>query len=123
MISEEGKCRKIFSTIRKLLRSYPDIKEIKNAKQISYHDSHGVIIMMRQRGEELVVSFGKGALLQEKFPNLLGDGKVVRHLYFSALDTVDITLLREMIDESIMLGIEEHERKKMRCDLKKALKG
>ena len=111
-----------FSTIQKLLLSYPQIREIENAKQISYHDENGVIDMMRQKGEKLVVSFGKGALLQEKFPNLLGDGKVVRHLYFGAYNTIDTALLKEMIDESIILGIEADERKKMRCNLTKALK-
>jgi len=107
-----------FSAIQKLLLSYPQIKEIENAKQISYHDENGVIVMMRQKGEKLLISFGKGALLQEKFPNLLGEGKVVRHIYFGTNDTVDTTLLKEMIDESIILGIEAHERKVLKRALK-----
>jgi len=31
----------IFKAIRKILLSYPQIKEIKNAKQTSYADGHG----------------------------------------------------------------------------------
>ena len=107
-----------FLFIQKLLLSYPQIKEIENAKQISYHDENGVIVMMRQKGEKLVVSFGKGALLQEKFSNLLGDGKVVRYLYFGTDDTIDTALLKEMIDESIILGIEAHDRRVLKRALR-----
>lgn len=36
-----------FKMIRKILLSHPQIKELKNAKQTSYRDKYGVIIMMR----------------------------------------------------------------------------
>jgi len=48
----------------------------------------------------------------------LGEGKVVRHLYFGTDDTIDTALLKEMIDESIILGIEADERKVYKRALK-----
>jgi len=105
----KGKFADIFKTIRAILLSYPQIKEIKNAKQTSYSDEYGMIIMMRTRGNVFVVAFGKGAKLQEKYPMLQGTGKIVRHLYFKTLDEVDEKLLREMIEESMILSMEAYE--------------
>ena len=109
-----GKLTKQFETIRKILLSYPEITETENARQISYSDHYGVVVMMRTKGDVLVVAFGKGYLLYEKFPQLQGKGKVVRHLYFKEGDTIDATLMREMIEESFILNIEAHELKRMR---------
>lgn len=108
-----------FKDVRKILLSYSEIKELRNPKQTSYSDTHGVIIMMRTKGEQLVLAFGKGHKLQERFPQLQGDGKVVRHLYFKAGDTLDESLLREMIEESIILGLEVYEMKKLKCNSKR----
>jgi hypothetical protein len=72
--------------------------------------------MMRSRGDLFVVAFGKGAKLQEKYPMLKGTGKVVRHLYFKDIEELDETLLREMIEESLILNIEAYEMKKLRCN-------
>jgi hypothetical protein len=105
----KGKFSDIFKSIRKILLSYPQIKEIKNEKQTSYSDEHGVIAMLRSRDNALVMAFGKGTKLQEKYPMLQGSGKVVRHLYFKVLDEVDEKLLREMIEESMILGMEAYE--------------
>jgi len=113
-----GKHAVIFKTIRKILLSYPQIKELKNAKQTSYSDKYGVIIMMRTKGDNLVVAFGKGHKLQDKYPQLQGNGKIVRHLYFKVEDRVDEVLLREMIDESLILGLEAYEMKLLRCNNK-----
>ncbi len=113
-----GKFSKIFNTIRKILLSYSQIKELKNTKQTSYSDEYGVIIMMRTKGENFVVAFGKGHKLQEKYPMLQGLGKIVRHLYFKELEDVNEVLLREMIEESFVLGMETCELKKMKCNLK-----
>jgi hypothetical protein len=49
---------------------------------------------------------------------LQGTGKIVRHLYFKELEEVNEALLREMIEESFILGMEDYELKKMRCNLK-----
>ena len=113
-IDIHGEFAVIFKKIRAILLSYPQIKEIKNAKQTSYHDEYGVIVMMRTKGNVLVVAFGKGATLQEQYSMLKGSGKIVRHLYFKTLDEVDEKLLRQMIEESFILGMEAYELKKLR---------
>jgi hypothetical protein len=112
----KGDFAEIFKSIRKILLSYPQIKEIKNTKQTSYSDKYGVIVMMRTKGDVLVVAFGKGAKMQEKYPMLQGTGKIVRHLYLKTLDEVDEKLLREMIEESMILGLEAYEMKALRCN-------
>ena len=109
-----GEFADIFKFIRKILLSYPEIKELKNAKQTSYHDEYGVVVMMRNRGDVFVVAFGKGSKLQEKYPMLQGSAKIVRHLYFKSVDEVDEKLLREMIEESLILGIEAFEIRELR---------
>ena len=55
----KSKYAQIFKTIRKILLSYPQIQEFKNAKQTSYSDEYGVVVMMRTKKEHLVVAFGK----------------------------------------------------------------
>ena len=113
----KGEFSDIFKAIRKILLSYPQIKELKNAKQTSYHDEYGVVIMMRNRGDVFVVAFGKGVKLQERYPMLQGEGKIVRHLYFKTIDEVDEALLREMIEESFVSGIEAFEMRELRRTL------
>lgn len=113
-----GEFSNIFKTVRKILLSYPQVKELKNVKQTSYSDEYGVIIMMRQKGERFVLAFGKGAKLQEQYPFLEGKGKIVRHLYFKSVDEVDETLLREMIEESFILGLEAYELKQLKAVLR-----
>lgn len=117
-IDSRGEFAEIFKAIRRILLSYPQIKERKNEKQTSYHDLYGVIVMMRTKGDTFVVAFGKGHKLQEQYPILQGDGKIVRHLYFKSADTVDEVLFRGMIDESFILGMEAYEMKKLRCNSK-----
>ena len=110
---------KHFQTLRKILLSYSQIKEVKNIKQTSYYDDYGVIVMQRIKDDTLVVAFGKGAKLQKLYPQLSGDGKVVRHLYFKADEVmIDEALLRAMIEESLALSVEDHELKVMRCKLR-----
>ena len=106
-----GEFSDIFKKIRQILLSYPQITELKNAKQTSYSDEYGVIAMIRTRGDAFVIAFGKGYKLQDQYPMLKGSGKIVRHLYFKNLDEVDERLLREMLEESFILGMEAYELK------------
>ena len=116
-IDIQGEFSDIFKSIRKILLSYPQIKELKNAKQTSYSDEYGVVVMMRSKGNIFVVSFGKGSKFQEQYPMLKGFGKIVRHLYFKTIDEVDETLLRAMLEESFILGMEAFELKELRRNL------
>ena len=114
----KGEFSNIFKSIRKILLSYPQITELKNAKQTSYSNEYGVVVMMRTKGNSFVVAFGKGHKLQNQYPMLQGSGKIVRHLYFKTLDEVDEKLLREMIEESFVLGMEDFEMKEVRAMFK-----
>ena len=116
-IDTRGEFANIFKKIRSILLSYPQIKEVKNAKQTSYSDERGMVIMLRSRADKFVVAFGKGWKLQEKFPMLQGEGKIVRHLYFKSLNDIDEALLREMIEESFIIGMEADEMKLLRKNL------
>ena len=109
-----GKYAEIFLKLREILLSFPEIKETKNAKQTSYRDEYAVVAMMRDRGDTFVVALGKGYLLQEKYLFLKGDGKIVRHLYFSDIGDINEELLREIIEETLILNMEAYEMKRLR---------
>jgi hypothetical protein len=115
----KGEFSDIFKAMRKILLSYSQIEELKNAKQTSYHDEYGVVVMMRNRGDVFVVAFGKGAKLQEQYPILEGSGKIVRHLYFKNIEELDEKLIRDMIEESFVLGMEAFELKQLKKDLQR----
>jgi len=112
-----GKFSEIFLKLREILLSFPEIQEIKNAKQRSYRDEYAIVAMIRDRGDIFVVSLGKGYMLQEKYPFLEGDGKIVRHLYFSDISNIDEDLLREIIEETLVLNMEAYEMKRLRKQL------
>jgi hypothetical protein len=117
-IDSKGNLAKLFHYVRDILLSYPQLKEIKNAKQTSYHDEYGVVVMMRVKDGKLVVAFGRGVKMQEKFSQLTGSGKVVRHLRFKSINEVDEKLFRKMLKESFVLGVEADEMKHLRSALK-----
>jgi len=116
-IDSIGAFAELFKAIRKILLSYPQLKEVKNAKQTSYADEYGMVVMIRSRGDRFVVAFGKGYKLQEKYPMLQGSGKIVRHLYYKSMEDLDKALLREMIEESFVLNIEAYELKELRKNI------
>jgi uncharacterized protein YdeI (YjbR/CyaY-like superfamily) len=116
-IDRQGVFAELFKAIRKILLSYPQLKEVKNAKQTSYADEYGMVIMLRGRDDKFVLAFGKGSKLQEKYPMLEGTGKIVRHLYYKSIDDLDEALLREMIEESFVLNMEAYELKQLRKNI------
>lgn len=111
----QGTFSVLFKRVRKILLEYPQITEIQNKKQTSYHDTYGVILMMRQKGDTFVLAFGKGVKLQEKYPTLCGEGKIVRHWYFKQKDSLNEVQLREMIEESLILSMEAYELKVLKA--------
>ena len=113
-IDSRGEFAEIFKALRKIILSYPQIKELKNSKQTSYSDEYGVVVMMRARSNEFIVAFGKGYKLQKQYPMLQGSGKIVRHLYYKNIEDLEEPLLREMIEESFILGMEAFEMKQLR---------
>jgi uncharacterized protein YdeI (YjbR/CyaY-like superfamily) len=109
-----SKLSDIFLALREIILSFCEIKEKKNAKQTSYSDRYGVVVMLRGRDDEFIASFGQGAKLQEKYPCLRGNGKIVRQLSFKSLDDINKKLLKEIIRESMILNMEYYELKKLR---------
>ena len=117
-----GKYAEIFLKLREILLGFQDIKETKNAKQTSYSDSYAIVAMMRDRGDKFVFALGKGAVLQEKYPFLEGDGKIVRHMYFSDISDVNEELVQEIIEETLVLNMEANEIKLLRKQIVKSRK-
>ena len=113
-----GDFRDIFLKLRDIILSFDDIVEIKNAKQTSYRDDYAMVMMIRGRDDKFVASFGKGVALSCKYPSLQGDGKIVRHLYFKTLKDIDEQLLKNIIEDTIILNIEAFEKKMLKQLLK-----
>ena len=103
-----------FLKIRDIILSFDEIREKKNAKQTAYYSPYSSICFLRANEQRLTMAFAKGYILQEKYPFLQGEGKVVRHLYFGHDSTIDEELLREMIEESFVLTLEAYELRKAR---------
>ena len=114
-----GEFKDIFITLRDIVLSFSDIKEIQNAKQTSYRDNNSMVVMMRAKKDKFVLSFGKGVALSNKYPMLLGDAKIVKHLYFKTLKDIDKKLIQNLIEETIILNIEASEKKSFLKQLKK----
>jgi uncharacterized protein YdeI (YjbR/CyaY-like superfamily) len=117
-IDNIGEYAELFKAIRKIILSYPQLREVKNAKQTSYADEYGMVVMIRGKNDKFVAAFGKGAVLQEKFPMLQSNGKIVRHLYYKTIKDLDEILLREILEESFILGMEAYEMKILKSGCK-----
>jgi hypothetical protein len=108
----------LFLYLRDIFLGFEAIHEIKNAKQTSYKDTHGrAIVLMRVRTDGARVIFAQGAKLQPRYPFLLGEGKIVRHLMLRSIEEVDEALMREIIEESLVLSMEHREMQRMRRQL------
>ena len=110
-----GKFSELFLKLRSIILSFEEMSELKNAHQTSYRDGYGrVICILRTDEEKLTWVLGQGAKLEDKYPFLEGNGKIVRHLYFKKLDEINEDLIREILEESFILNIEAVELKKLR---------
>ncbi len=112
-IDMRGEYQDIFKEVRNLILSYPQMRELKNAKQTSYSDEFGVVVMLRGSKNGFVLSFGRGAKLAIKFPQLSGDGKVVRQLIIKDKSNLDLKLVKELLEKSFILGIEHQALKEL----------
>jgi hypothetical protein len=109
----------LFLHLRDIFLSFEAIYEIKNAKQTSYKDTHErAIVLMRVRADGVRVIFAQGAKLQPRYPFLLGEGKIVRHMIFRDIKEVDEGLIRGMIEESLVLSMEHHEMRLLRAHMR-----
>ena len=111
----QGEFSDIFLKLRSIILSIEEMSEHKNAHQTSYRDGYNrVICILRTDEEKLTWVLGQGAKLENRYPFLEGHGKIVRHLYFKNLDEVNEDLIREILEESIILNIEAVELKRLR---------
>ena len=113
-IDMRSEYQEIFKELRELILSYPQMSELKNAKQTSYSDEFGVVIMLRGSKNGFVLSFGRGAKLVSKFPQLSGNGKIVRQLIVKDRSGLNLELIKEMLEESFVLGLEHSAIKELR---------
>lgn len=104
-----------FLKIRDIILGFDDIREQKNAKQTAYYSPYSSICFLRANEKRLTMAFAQGYKLQEKYPFLQGDGKIVRHLYFDTDSVIDEVLISEMIEESFILTLEAYEFRKLKC--------
>ena len=110
-IDIKGEYKDIFIELRKLILWYPQMSELKNAKQTSYSDKFGVVVMLRGSKNAFVLSFGRGTKLVSKFPQLSGNGKVVRQLIVKDKINLDLELVKDILEESFILGMEHQALK------------
>ncbi len=115
-IDKNGQFSDIFLKLRKIILSFKDVREQKNPKQTAYYDKYSAICFLRGNEEKFTLAFAKGAILEKEYPVLQGEGKVVRHLYFYEVSDVDEVLVREIIQETMILNMESYELKKLRCN-------
>jgi len=111
----------LLGRLRAVLLSYPEIIEVRNAKQTSYRDAHGMIVMLRSRQDVFVTAWGQGTKLQQRFPFLTGEGKIVRHWHLGNAQSFDEAIFRAMIEESMILSMEAHEMKQLKKTLNKEM--
>lgn len=70
-------------------------------------------IMLRGHKNGFILSFGRGTKLASKFPQLSGNGKIVRQLIIKDKSNLDLELVKELLEESFILGIEHHALKEL----------
>jgi hypothetical protein len=109
----------LFLHMRDIFLRFEAFHEIKNAKQTSYKDTHGrAIVLMRVRADGLRLIFALGVKLQPRYPFLVGEGKIVRHMMLKNIEEVDEGLIHEMIEESLVLSMEHHEMRLLRAHMR-----
>ena len=112
-----GEFADIFKKLESIILSFPNIKVIKNEKQTSYKDEYKTIVMLRARTychNAFVSSWGQGTKLEKQYPKLIGDGKIVRQIEFTSISQINEKEIKEMIQESMILNIEDYELKQLR---------
>ena len=117
----QGVFAELLGRLRAVVLSYPEIIEVRNAKQTSYRDRHGMIVMLRSRQDVFVTAWGQGAKLQQRFPFLTGEGNIVRHWYLDNVRSFDEAIFRAMLEESMILSMEANEMKQLKKKLNKEI--
>jgi len=115
-IDMNSQYKDIFKKLESIILSYKNIKVVKNAKQTSYSDEYKVVVMLRVSSDKkyFVSSWGCGSKLANKYKQLSGNGKIVRQINFQNLDDINEKLIKEIIEESMVLNMEHYELQELR---------
>ena len=113
-VDVNGAFAEVFLKAREIVLSFNELREVKNAKQNSYYDAYGSICFLRTTKKGLTFALSNGATLSEKYNMLIGTQKIVRHLYFKSVSEIDEKLMREILQESLILNIEKDAIKEMK---------
>ena len=114
MTASRGRFADLFLELRDIVLGFDGIREQRNAKQTAYYSDYSAICFLRANDQRLTLALAQGAKLQEKYPFLEGDGKIVRHIYFYDDTVLDRELISDIIEESIILSLEHYELKRLK---------
>ncbi len=106
----------LFLRVRDLLLGFDEIHEVTNPNQTTYKETGGyAVCLMRTREDGLHLVFAQGAKLEGRYPELRGDGKVVRYLLLHSKKDMDEETIKAMIEESLVLTLEQREMRTLRA--------
>ena len=103
----------VFLGIRELLFKH-NLKEKKRENITSYFSEEGGICYLKTTKEGLIVGIFKGSQLDGKYPFINKGQKVIRHLYLNTLTKKDLSMVENIVNDSIILNIESSENKRVK---------
>jgi hypothetical protein len=106
--------KETFLAIRDIILSLDNIVEKKREHITSYFSTLGGIFYLRTKGDVVILVIFCGAKLQDKYPSLQGNQKVLRHLYYKSIKDIDKNLIVDIYHDSIEILIDKHEMNKMK---------
>lgn len=89
-----------------------NLREQKSENITSYFAREGGVCYLRIKNGALIIGLFRGAALQAEYPFLTGKGKVLRQ--WIVQDTLDETLLNELIEKTVILNIEAEEKRRFK---------
>lgn len=99
--------RPIAEAIRGLVRkAVPKSHEVVNSWRIPAFDFHGPLCLMMIGNHHVTICFPRGSWLKDSGGLLEGTGKNLRHVKVKSAADLDITGLRELLQESAALNRE-----------------
>jgi hypothetical protein len=116
-----GQYGDIFKKLEDIIFGFSNIVRVKNRHQTTYKDEYKTIVMLRNSSCDkfFITSWGQGIKLQYLYPQLKGDGKIVRHLNFKTIEDIDENMVKNMIKESMIYNMEDYEMKQLKKEVLK----
>lgn len=91
-----------------------DVKKRYSANITTYFTKLGGYCYLKTYEDRVHIGWFKGSSLDDKYDNLIGDGKVIRGHKIIKLDKLTKEAIKYYIDETTVSLIEQNELKKMR---------